>query len=162
MFVISTAADRGLCASSGGRSGPSTDARLGSGECRGGNVVDPVKDPEVEAAVPEAWRPVLGAIVDSLVRRDLVLGADLTAVDPASAVVRQQCLQAVEDYGDATLIPLPDEAWSTSVTRWLGDRWSCLVDLWTEQDGRSDLVLDVYVFEQGPGYRFCIRMVYVP
>ncbi|MDG4827327.1 hypothetical protein O7635_36250 [Asanoa sp. WMMD1127] len=69
---------------------------------------------------------------------------------------------AVDDYGDVTLVPLPEESWDTSVSLWHGDRWSCLVDLWTEQEGRSDLVLDVDVFEHGPGHRFVVQLVYVP
>jgi hypothetical protein len=84
-------------------------------------MADPVKDKHVEGAVPEVWRPTLRAIVDSLVRRDVMLGAGLPAVDPLSA--------------DATLVSLPDEAWRTSVVRWYGDHWNCLVDLWTEPDG---------------------------
>ena len=123
---------------------------------------DPVKDAGVEFPFPEGWRPTLRAIVDSLVRRDAVLGADLPVVDLVSADVTQQCLRAVDDYGDVTLIPLPDEAWDTSVARWAGDRWRCLVDLWTEQEGRSDLVLDVDVFDCNPEHRFHVHLVYVP
>jgi hypothetical protein len=123
---------------------------------------DPVKDTESEGSVPEVWRSTLRAIVDSLVRRDAVLADGLPAVDAVSVAETQIFLQAVADYGDVTLIPLPDEAWDTSVTRWCGDRWSCLVDLWTEDEGRSDLVLDVDVFEYGSEYRFRVHLVYVP
>ncbi|WP_444544523.1 DUF7668 domain-containing protein [Rhizocola hellebori] len=54
------------------------------------------------------------------------------------------------------------EAWDTSVALWFGDRWRCLVDLWTKEEGRSDLVLDVDVFENGSGYRFYVNLVLVP
>jgi hypothetical protein len=37
-----------------------------------------------------------------------------------------------------------------------------LVDLWTEREGRSDLVLDAKAYEAGDGWRFAIRLVYVP
>lgn len=67
----------------------------------------------------------------------------------------------IDDYGDVTLTSLPDASWDTSVALWFGDRWRCLVDLWTEEEGRSDLVLDVDVFENGPGYRFSVNLVYV-
>jgi len=36
------------------------------------------------------------------------------------------------------------------------------VDLWTEQEGRSDLVLDIDVRDDGRGYRYSINLVYVP
>ena len=125
-------------------------------------MADPVKDDSREVPVPEVWRPTLAAIVGSLVRRDAMIGAGLQAVDPTPYETSQACLEAVDDYGDVTLVPLPDESWDTSVALWFGDRWRCLVDLWTEPEGRSDLVLDVDVFEHGPGYRFSVHLVYVP
>jgi hypothetical protein len=128
----------------------------------GGYVGDPVKVDSREGPIPEAWRPTLAAIVDSLVRGDAVIGAGLPAVDPVPPDVSRRCLQAVDDYGAVTLMSLPDEAWDASVALWFGDRWRCLVDLWTEEEGRSDLVLDIDVFEDASGYRFCVQLVYVP
>ena len=123
---------------------------------------DPVKDASHEVAIPEAWRPTLKAVVDSLVRRDTVIGVGLPSVDPVPAEISQQCIDAIDGYGAVTLVTLPDESWDTSVALWFGDHWRCLVDLWTEEEGRSDLVLDVHVFENGPGYRFHVQLVYVP
>ena len=123
---------------------------------------DPVKDASLEGPIPEAWRPTLKAVVDSLARRDAVIGAGLPSVDPVPAEISQQCLQAVDDYGAVTLTTPPDESWNTSATRWFGDHWRCLVDLWTEEEGRSDLVLDVDVFEHRPSYRYRVNLVYIP
>jgi hypothetical protein len=125
-------------------------------------VGDPVKDDLHEGPVPEVWRPALKAVVDSLARRDAAMGAGLPSGDPVPAEIWQQCLEAVVDYGDVTLISLPDKSWDTSVALWFGDHWRCMVDLWTEEEGRSDLVLDVDVFEDGPAYRFRVNLVYVP
>jgi hypothetical protein len=44
----------------------------------------------------------------------------------------------------------------------MGDHWDALIDLWTEDEGRSDLVLQVDVSEAASGYRVDIRLVYVP
>ena len=122
----------------------------------------PVKDDLREHSVPDVWQPTLSAIVESLARGDAVMAADLPAVDPVSRDLSDVCQEAVRHYGDVTLIPLPTDSWGTSVYLWHGDRWQCLVDLWTEQEGRSDLVLDVDVFEDGGGYRYAVRLVYVP
>ena len=65
------------------------------------------------------------------------------------------------DYGE-TLIDLPDETWETSVSQWMGPHWDVLVDLWTAESGRSDLVLHVQVFETRSGFRVEIHAVYVP
>jgi hypothetical protein len=44
----------------------------------------------------------------------------------------------------------------------MGTRWDVLIDLWTVESGRSDLVLDARVFEVPSGYRYEIHLVYVP
>ncbi|MEU4339460.1 hypothetical protein AB0F59_33280 [Micromonospora lupini] len=123
---------------------------------------EPVKDAALEVPIPEAWWPTLKAVVDSLAQRDGIIGAGLPSVDPVPAEISQRCLQAVDDYGAATLITPPDESWNTSVASWFGDHWRCLIDLWTEEEGRSDLVLDIDVFEHGPEYRYRLNLVYVP
>jgi hypothetical protein len=44
----------------------------------------------------------------------------------------------------------------------MGTHWELLVDLWTAEEGRSDLVLQGDVFETNSGTCFTIRSVYVP
>jgi hypothetical protein len=60
-------------------------------------VGDPVKDAAREVAISEVWRPTLAAIVDSLMRRDTVIGGRLKAVDPVPYETSQLCLEAVDD-----------------------------------------------------------------
>lgn len=124
-------------------------------------MTSPQKD-ETEGPIPDVWRPTFAALVNSLVERSPTLGQGLPDVDPVSAEVREQCFSAVESYGDVDLVPLPVDTWKTSVTAWQGDHWLCLIDLWTEQEGRSDLVLEAEVRERTPGFRFRVNMVYVP
>lgn len=124
-------------------------------------MTSPQKD-ETEGPIPDVWRPTFAALVNSLVERSPTLGEGLPDVDPVSAEVREQCLSAVESYGDVDLVPLPVDTWKTSVTAWQGDHWLCLIDLWTEQERRSDLVLEAEVRERTPGFRFRVNMVYVP
>ena len=124
-------------------------------------MISPHKD-ESEGPVPELWRPTFSAVVDSLVERAPTIGGGLPEVEPVPDAVREQCLSAVDNYGDVDLVPLPQETWKSSVTAWQGDHWLCLIDLWTEQEGRSDLVLEAEVRERTPGFRFTVTMVYVP
>src|SRR4051794_24522217 len=72
-------------------SGPGGETRkmYESGLTRGGDVGDPVKDEALEVPVPEVWRPTLEAVVDSLVRRDSIIGAGLPALSPVSADTTQ-------------------------------------------------------------------------
>jgi hypothetical protein len=125
-------------------------------------VIAPVKDDQQERPVPDVWRPTLSAIVESLVREEAVIAAELPQVEPVSEDRSEACRNAILRYGDVTLVPLPEGTWCSSVCLWQEDRWNCLVDLWTEQQGRSDLVLVVDVFEDDGTFRFAVNLVYVP
>jgi hypothetical protein len=121
---------------------------------------EPVKD-DVQRPVPSAWRPVLREIVEAIRRGDAALAAQIPsvrAVDPDTAA---QIRDYVADYGEP-LVPLPEEAWDTSVALWLGSHWEVLVDLWTEPGSRSDLVLYATVVEEDGQYGFDVGPVYVP
>ena len=64
-------------------------------------------------------------------------------------------------YG-AALVDLPEESWDTSVAQWMETYWEVLVDLWTVQEGRSDLVLHARVFEVGYDFEIKIDSIFVP
>jgi hypothetical protein len=61
-----------------------------------------------------------------------------------------------------SLIELPDETWKTSVSIWVGTYWEALVDLWTAEEGRSDLVLSVEIRESDATYDFDVYGIMVP
>jgi hypothetical protein len=118
-------------------------------------------DAHNEGPIPSAWRPVLKSIVDAFARGDYELKDGPSGVAPISEETAAQVREYIEDYG-AKLIELPPQSWDTSVCIWMGDRWDALVDLWTEDEGRSDLVLQVDVSEADSGYVVAIFMVHVP
>ena len=124
-------------------------------------LIEPSSE-ESEGPVPHAWRATLEGVVSSMVRRDFVLASNLPAVESPSPRETRDLLHAVEDYGEVTLVPLPEDAWDTSVCSWRGDHWECLVDLWTEEEGRSDLVMSVNVIERDGTFRYSVNLVYVP
>lgn len=102
-------------------------------------------------------------IVASLVRRDFRLAWNVPGVRSPTPWETRQLLQAVQDYGDVTLLPLPPETWTTSVCSWRGgDRWQCLIDLWTKEEGPSDLVMSVDVIERRDDFEYSVHLVYVP
>ena len=85
-----------------------------------------------------------------------------SGVEPISLRTRDQIATYVRDYGE-TLTVLPGEAWNISEAQWMVGYWDCLVDLWTEESGASDLVLFVRVTELESGaYRFAVTSVHVP
>jgi len=123
--------------------------------------MDVIKDDQKELAIPSAWRPVLVQIVDALVEKDYRFERTINGLMPVSEQTTQQILRYIEDYGE-TLVPLPEESWKTSIYIWMDAFWEVYVDLWTLKEGRSDLIVNVRVYETSEGYSFEIHMVYVP
>ena len=119
------------------------------------------KDTEDEGLIPSAWRPVLTQIVDAFVRHDYCLSDGVPGIAPVLEETAAQIERYIKNYG-ATLIQLPKESWNTSVCIWMGDRWDALIDLWTAEEGSSDLVLQVRISEISDGYVMTVYMVYVP
>jgi len=120
-----------------------------------------IKDSEAEGPIPSPWRPVLASIVEAFARHDYRLATGIPGAAPVSEETAAHIREYIKDYG-ATLVALPQESWNTSVCIWMGDHWDALIDLWTEQEGASDLVLQVQVAEIGGEYVVTVYMVYVP
>jgi len=120
-----------------------------------------VKDENAEHPIASAWRPTFREIVSAFVDGDFRLERSIESVEPVPEVTANQIRDYIEDHGE-TLIELPEETWKSSVAQWMGTHWAVLVDLWTEGEGRSDLVLDARVYETEAGYRFNVHLVYVP
>lgn len=116
------------------------------------------KDGENERAVPQAWRPMLKAVIDALIQGGELSLPQVTLQAPH---VWASARESIRAYG-ARLKRLPDESWSSSVCIWYGDFWGVVVDLYTEEEGRSDLVLQAHVYEVGDGYRYEVVLVHVP
>ena len=121
----------------------------------------PLKDELRAHPVPDAWKGTLCSIVRAFLRKDFCLSAPITGVDPVADEVASQIEEFISDYG-VSLIELPHETWNSSCAQWMGDRWNVLVDLWSEEEGRSDLVLECVVTESNEDFRFKVHLVYVP
>jgi hypothetical protein len=116
---------------------------------------------EKQGPIPSAWRPALKQIVDAFARRDYRLADGVGGVAPVSEKTATHVRNYIQQYG-AKLVSLPRESWGTSVCIWMGDHWDALIDLWTEEEGSSDLVLQVRVTEAGSEPLIAVYMVYVP
>jgi len=120
-----------------------------------------LKDESEQQPIPTAWRPVFCAVVSAFVEHDYRLESGVSGVEPLSVDVAVRIQNYIKEYG-ATLVPLPEETWNSSICMWYGDYWDVLVDLWTHEEGRSDLVLSARVREEKLGFGFQIELVYVP
>ena len=121
----------------------------------------PTKDGAAQQPIPAAWRGTLREVVRAFTEGDYGLERGVGGVEPVPARLAEQIRSYVSDYG-ATLVELADDTWKTSVAQWYGQHWEFLLDLWTAEEGRSDLVLSGRVTEAAGAYRFTLHLVYVP
>jgi hypothetical protein len=122
------------------------------------------KNEDCEQPVPSAWRELFWNIVESLRRGDFLLKEVTRGVEPLDGAEARRIAGNINAYG-SSLTSLPDETWQTSICRWQGCYWEVLIDLFTVEEGESDLVLFSKVFEDNennPPYRFEIDSVNVP
>ena len=121
----------------------------------------PVLKDKRQNLVPTAWRNTLSQIVEAFKDGDFVLARGMVGVRPISIADATGISNAIHDYG-AQLTSVPEETWRTSVCQWTGSRWEVMVDLYTVDEGVSDLILHVRVYEEDSDYIFDVHLVYVP
>ena len=130
-------------------------------EMNRGDQVLAVRDEDTERPIPTAWRQPLREIVNAFVMGEFGLEKGVKSVSPVSVDTAFYILSNIKDYG-ATLVALPEATWSSSTCIWCGCYWDALVDLWTQEEGRSDLVLHVRVAEADMEFEIEVYLVYVP
>jgi hypothetical protein len=122
---------------------------------------DAVKDQDAEHPVASVWRPAFHEIVRAIIRGGELLPQNIPSLRSVDSETEKRMRAYVASYG-ATLVDLPEDTWSTSVAQWMGMHWEVLVDLWTAEEGRSDLVLHARVFEGLDEYEIEIDGIWVP
>jgi len=118
------------------------------------------QSPSEQQPVPISWRQTFREIATAFAAADYGLVADVLGVDPISTETATHIQRCISDYG-VTLAALPEETWESSICIWTGDHWDALIDLWTQEEGRSDLVLHAHVVET-PSFSVKVHLVYVP
>jgi hypothetical protein len=119
------------------------------------------KNEEEELPIPHVWRPIFKNIVKAFVNKDYTLSLGVNNVNPVSDKTAEQIQEYIEDYGEE-LVDLPEETWDTSLYICYGDYWNVLIDLFTKNEGLSDLVLNAEVRGKDNNYVVDINLVYVP
>jgi hypothetical protein len=124
------------------------------------SIIPVEKDEEAEHPVPTIWRDSLTAAADALAAGNYKF-TGVSLVQPLDDKTAAFIKDNIADYG-CMLTPLSERSWDTSIYSWQLDHWDVLVDLFTREEGRSDLVMQVKVVEDGPGFMFNVHLVYVP
>jgi hypothetical protein len=117
---------------------------------------------ESDEAVPDFARPLIAALV-----RDLAAGEyeTLERDGRAGRLTANELRQAVDGY-PATLIPLPDDAFDVAGDAYViagsdPPEWAIDQDMWTTEEGQSDLTLQVDVRFRDGEYRVEITDLHV-
>ncbi|WP_300672977.1 hypothetical protein [Soonwooa sp.] len=118
------------------------------------------KNGEEQLPIPNIWRPIIKDIVKSFVNRDYKISSGLNNVNFVSDETAEQIREYIDDYGEE-LVDLPDETWNSSVYIYYGDYWEAIIDLFTKNEGLSDLILNLEIREQNNNYVIDIISVYV-
>lgn len=125
-------------------------------------TVPALKDDENQTKVPTIWRGTLKSIVNSIKNNNFLFENSKNSITPISSDDQTLIRNNINEYGEE-LCDLPDETWDTSACQWMLDYWELYVDLFTVNEGLSDLVLSVRIFEQEhDSYLFEIQSVHVP
>lgn len=119
------------------------------------------KDEENQKPIPTAWRSTLVNIVEALKDGDYELKKGIKGVGRVSEKDALRIAGNIKSYG-AQLTNLPEGTWDTSVCQWMRSYWDALIDLYTVEEGASDLALTVRVYETGTSYNFEVQSVHVP
>lgn len=119
------------------------------------------KNEEEELPIPHVWRETFKAIVSAFVKKDYSLTSEIENVNAVSKETAEQIKEYIEDYGEE-LIELPNETWDSSVYIYYENYWNVLIDLFTKEEGLSDLVLNAEVRKHNNEYLIDIKLVYVP
>lgn len=123
--------------------------------------MEPRKDLENEHPVPIEWRRTFDEIVDRFIDGDYALERGVEHVKTIPDDTARHIADYIEDYGEV-LVPLTERSWQYSVVQWQGDYWEALVNLCTQSEGISDLVIHAFIKELSGEYVFEIHLVYVP
>ena len=121
----------------------------------------PIKDPDNEHPVAGSWRPIFHRIAAAFLQGNYSLAHVDDDVRVHSKSAAEWIEQSITEYPE-TLVELSDPTWISSVASWQEGFWEVLVDLWTAESGRSDLVLHARVYEKPDGVRIVVESVHVP
>ena len=114
-----------------------------------------------EHPVPEEMRPRFRELTAAFVTGDFQLSRPaLDGVSQLDADTARFISEQIVAYGD-NLASLSDEVWQRSAYRWMDGHWEFLIDLSTDREPVSDLVLHARLFD-GPSGRIEVWSIQVP
>lgn len=123
-----------------------------------------------ESPIPLSLRPALSEVVDRLVAGDYE-GLKHDRIDPYADrdlglwIREYGRAPGSDEPGRATLVPLPEEAWDWAEVVFEDSGpprvWGVVLDLWTLEEGHSDLSMEAEVTATSGGLRVVVSDIHV-
>ncbi|CAD9196341.1 DUF7668 domain-containing protein [Acinetobacter bohemicus] len=119
-------------------------------------------DAEFQSPIPSIWRDCIIQIIEAFKDKDLARLNTLPYVQSIDLAYAAEIAENIDAYG-AHLMSLAEEAWHTSVCLYMeSESWQAIIDLFTVEEGRSDLILDLFIVKKENQFIFQINNIYVP
>lgn len=100
-------------------------------------------------------------IVSLLIKHDYEA---IETLSHGSRLSKDDLCRAISDYG-MNICMLPDSAWDqldiVEAINTVPKKYSVYVDLWTVEEGRSDLTMELTLTDQGAGFEFEVDDLHV-
>ena len=118
-------------------------------------------DSEFQSPIPSIWRDCIIQIVEAFKDKDFGRLNTLPSVQCIDLAYAEEIAENIDAYG-AHLISLAEESWHTSVCIYMeNESWKAIIDLFTVEEGRSDLILDLFIVKKENQFIFQINNIYV-
>lgn len=119
-------------------------------------------DSEFQSPIPSIWRECIIQIIEAFKDKDFGRLNTLPSVQCIDLAYAAEIAENIDAYG-AHLISLAEESWHTSVCIYMkNESWKAIIDLFTVEEGRSDLIIDLFIFKKENQFIFQINNIYVP
>ncbi|OTG97337.1 hypothetical protein B9T24_04245 [Acinetobacter sp. ANC 4654] len=119
-------------------------------------------DSEFQSPIPSIWKDCIIQIVEAFKDKDLARLNTLPSVQRIDLAYASKIAENIDAYG-AHLMSLAEESWHTSVCIYMeNESWKAIIDLFTVEEGRSDLIIDLFIFKKENQFIFQINNIYVP
>ena len=113
-----------------------------------------------EHRLPPDWQQRFGEIVARLADGDFDFDPEVGDVEAVSSTERERFVANIKAYGDR-LTRLSPAVWRSSIYAWAKGLWVVLVDLSTDKEPVSDLVLHAQILDTDPA-RIVLDSIHVP
>ena len=124
-------------------------------------VINVSKNETQEQPIPTAWRANIIDVVNCIRNNRWIALVNMQSVRKLTKETEKRIANNISAYG-CNLLELPPESWESSACQWMMGYWDVIVDLYTEEEGSSDLALCLRVYESGSTFEFEIVSVHVP